>query len=104
MQRRGGAPYTIILLYSFHRKILGVTRSNWGTRNDKIIVRIDTYITDVHKGKVRSDIDYNVIIDGEFRAMRGVYYLCDGDYDKWNCMMNPMKHTSGYIASNASED
>jgi hypothetical protein len=77
-----------------HRKILGVTRSNWGTRNDKTIVRVDTYITDVHKGKVNSEIDYNVLVDGGFKKMRGVYYLCDGGYHKWTCMMNPMKHTS----------
>ena len=77
-----------------HRKILGVTRSNWGTRNDKTIVRIDTYITDVHKGKVHSEIAYDVIVDEEYQKMYGVYYLCDGGYHKWNCMMNPMKHTS----------
>ena len=28
-----------------HRRILGVTRSNYGTRNDKTIVRLDSYIT-----------------------------------------------------------
>ena len=77
-----------------HRKILGVTRSNWGTRNDKTIVRVDTYITDVHTGKVNSDIEYEVFIDGALTRMKGVYYLCDGGYHKWNCMMNPMKHTS----------
>ena len=31
-----------------HRRILGVTRSNYGTRNDKTIVRLDTNIMDVH--------------------------------------------------------
>lgn len=77
-----------------HRKILGVTRSNWGTRNDKTIVRVDTYITDVHTGKVNSDIEYEVFIDGALTRMKGVYYLCDGGYHKWNCMMNPIKHTS----------
>ena len=69
-------------------------RSNWGTRNDKTIVRVDTYITDVHTGKVNSDIEYEVFIDGALTRMKGVYYLCDGGYHKWNCMMNPMKHTS----------
>jgi hypothetical protein len=54
--------------------------SNWGTRNHKTIVRIDTYITDVHKGKVHSETDYDVIVDGEFQKMKGVYYLCDGGY------------------------
>ena len=26
--------------------------------------------------------------------MKGVYYICDGGYHKWTCMINPMKHTS----------
>jgi Plant transposon protein len=77
-----------------HRKILGVTRSNWGTRNDKTIIRVDTYITDVHTGKVNSNIEYDVFIDGALTKKKGVYYLCDGGYHKWHCMMNPLKHTS----------
>jgi hypothetical protein len=35
-----------------HRRILGVTRSNYGCRNDKTIVRLDKYITDVRNEKV----------------------------------------------------
>ena len=26
--------------------------------------------------------------------MKGAYYICDGGYHKWTCMINPMKHTS----------
>jgi Plant transposon protein len=71
-----------------HRRILGVTRSNYGTRNDKTIVRLDTYITDVH------DVEFEVFVEGTLVKKTGVYYLCDGGYHKWTCMINPMKHTS----------
>ena len=77
-----------------HRRILGVTRSNYGTRNDKTIVRLDTYIMDVHLKKVNQDVEFDVFVDGSLVKRKGVYYLCDGGYHKWTCMINPMKHTS----------
>ena len=77
-----------------HRRILGVTRSNYGTRNDKTIVRLDTYITDVHYKRVNQDVEFEVFIDGVLVKRTGVCYLCDGGYHKWCCMVNPMKHTS----------
>jgi hypothetical protein len=77
-----------------HRRILGITRSNYGTRNDKTIVRLDRYITDVHYRLVNQDVEFDVFIDGNLVRRTGVYYLCDGGYHKWSCMINPMKHTS----------
>lgn len=77
-----------------HRRILGVTRPNCGTRNDKTIVRLDTYIMDVHLKKVNQDIEFDVFVEGALLKRKGVYYLCDGGYHKWPCVINPMKHTS----------
>jgi hypothetical protein len=77
-----------------HRRILGVTRSNYGTRNDKTIVRLDSYIMDVHNKKVNEDVEFEVFVDDALVKKTGVYYLCDGGYHKWTCMINPMKHTS----------
>ena len=77
-----------------HRRILGVTRSNYGTRNDKTIVRLDNYITDVRNGIVHGDTEYDIFIEGRQVKTKGVYYLCDGGYHKWTCMIPPIKHTS----------
>lgn len=76
-----------------HRRILGSTASFFGARNDKTIVRHDRYITDVKYKLVNDDISFNVFIDGVLTPQRGVYYICDGGYHKWTCMMNPLKHT-----------
>jgi hypothetical protein len=75
-------------------RILGVMGSNYGTRNDKTIVHRDAYITDVHDGIEKKDLEYELYVDGVLTIQKGVYYLCDGGYHNWGCMMNPMKHTS----------
>ena len=76
-----------------HHRILASTSSYWGAKNDRTIVRGDTYITDVREKKVHENIEYNVFMDGVLKPMKGVYYICDGGYHKWTCMINPMKHT-----------
>jgi hypothetical protein len=77
-----------------HHRILASTTSYWGAKNDKTIVRGDTYITDVREKKVHDDVEFNVYVNGVLKPMKGVYYICDGGYHKWTCMINPMKHTS----------
>ena len=76
-----------------HRRILGATSSFYGARNDKTIVRHDTYITDVKNKKVHEEIQYNIFINGISKSVKGVYYICDGGYHRWSCMINPIKHT-----------
>ena len=77
-----------------HRRILGSTSSYWGAKNDKTIVRGDTYITDVKFKRVHADTHFDIFVNGSIKSVTGVYYLCDGGYHKWTCMMNPLKHTS----------
>ena len=57
-------------------------------------MRLDTYITDVHYKRVDHDVEFEVFVEGTLVKKKGVYYLCDGGYHKWTCMINPMKHTS----------
>ena len=77
-----------------NRRILSVSASNYGTRNDKTLVRLDDYIMDVKNKKEYADVEYTVWVGGERVTRRGVWFLCDGGYHKWCCMINPMKHTS----------
>jgi hypothetical protein len=55
-------------------------------------VRLDTYITDVHYKRINRDVEFDVFIDGTLVTKTGVYYLCDGGYHKWTCMMNLVTH------------
>ena len=82
-----------------HRRILGSTSSFYGARNDKTIVRHDTYITDVRIKKVHEEVEYDMFINGVLKRVKGVYYLCDGGYHRWSCMINPIKHTISLFCS-----
>lgn len=77
-----------------HRRILGMTSSNFGIRNDKFIVRLDTYITNARNQLVHSDTEFEVFMGEGLSKTTGVYYSCVGGYHKWTCMMKPMKQTS----------
>ena len=44
--------------------------------------------------KVHEDVSFNVYVNGVLKPIKGVYYIRDGGYHKWTCMINPMKHTS----------
>ena len=77
-----------------HRKILGATASFFGARNDKTIVRHDKYITDVKYKLVHEEITFDVFINGVLTPQTGVYFICDGGYHRWSCMINPLKHTA----------
>ena len=76
------------------RKILGVTPSNFGARNDKTIVRLDTYITEVRNELINQGIEFELFVIEDKVRMKGVYYLCDGGYHRWTCMIPPFRHTS----------
>ena len=76
-----------------HRRILGSTSSFYGGRNDKTILRHDAYITDVRNKKVHEEVEYKIFVKGVLTTVKGVYYICDGGYHRWSCMINPIKHT-----------
>ena len=46
------------------------------------------------KKRIIHDLEFEVFVDGTLVKKSGVYYLCDGSYRKWACIINPMKHTS----------
>ena len=80
------------------RRILSISPSNFGTRNDKTLVGLDSYIMAIKECLVNTDVSYEVWkSDNTLETMTGVWLLCDGGYHKWLCMMNPMKHASSRL-------
>ena len=74
-----------------NRRVLGMTRSFYGTINDKTIVKSDSYVQDVKDGAVYGDVKYKITMaDGRVVEKTGVYFLCDGGYHRWTCLMSPV--------------
>jgi Plant transposon protein len=80
--RQGRIPFTSIV--DHHRRMLAATSSFYGAQNDKMIVRHDTYITDVKNKKVHENVEYTIFINKVPTTVKGVYHICD---------VNPVKHT-----------
>ena len=76
------------------RRIMSVTPSNFGTRNDKTLVRLDSYIMAIKDDLLNTDVSFNVWkSENSLLSENGVWLLYDDRYHKWMCMMNPMKRT-----------
>lgn len=79
---------------SHTKRILSVSQFFWGATNDKSIARMDEAI-----GELRSSNSFLGNVkwasfdrSGEIRKHRGAYFICDGGYHNWKCLMPPFKH------------
>ena len=79
---------------SHTRRILSVSQFFWGATNDKSIARMDEGI-----GKLRAADSFFAKVKwssfdeiGNCIGNQGAYYICDGGYHDWECMMAPFKY------------
>ena len=64
-----------------NKRVLGMTRSFYGTINDKTIVKSDSYVQDVKDGICYGEVKYKITMaNGGVVEKTGVYFLCDGGY------------------------
>ena len=79
---------------SHTRKILAVSNVFYGCFNDKSISRRDLAIVVVRDKNTFLDSHiwtcYN--IRGDVKENKGLYFICDGGYHAWPCMIPPYKH------------
>jgi hypothetical protein len=77
------------------KKIIAATQGHPGTRNDKTIVKYDSFVTSIHDGKLYADVEYTLKTkDGVDIVEKGLYLIVDGGYHKWRCLQCPFKHSS----------
>jgi hypothetical protein len=90
---------------SHTRRVMGIAPIQYGTRNDKHIVRIDQTVKmirfDWYKEVQWSSFD----IHGRERISRGAYFICDGGYLRWPTLICPYAGDSvhgrkGYFNTN----
>jgi len=65
-----------------------------GARNDKTIVKVDTFPVDLHKGNhwLRSQMWFCQASNGSVVRFRGCYLICDGGYLRWPSLICPCPH------------
>ncbi|KAL7526183.1 hypothetical protein ACHAWF_001665 [Thalassiosira exigua] len=74
------------------RKIFAIGSAQFGTRNDKHIVKLDHNVSRIRTGwynKVRWQFTDG---EGEKQTDCGVYLICDGGYLQWPELICPFKH------------
>jgi len=90
---------------NFERRILGVSRAQYGTRNDKSIVRRDHNVAAVRTGWYSSVEWEYFTLHGEVSTDVGYYLICDNGYLRWPTSICPYTHADktsmeGYFSTN----
>ena len=77
------------------RLIQSATRGHGGARNDKTIVRFDSWIHALKTDPQYTTYKYQLYrSDGTIRLLMGLYQLVDGGYHLWRVLQCPLKHTA----------
>ena len=72
-----------------HRRIMGISSVQFGTRNDKHIVKLDKAVKHVRDGWYNT-ITWNFYdSEGQLKTAIGVYLICDGGYLRWPILVCP---------------
>ncbi len=77
------------------RKIFYCSCGFMGSKNDKHISTLDSFISSVKDLELYNSFEWHVDVDeSSTETRRGVFLLCDGGYHKWPHMICGLKHTS----------
>lgn len=77
------------VITGYDRQILGVSAVQFGTRNDKHIVKIDENVTRIRDGWY-SDVEWAYLnAHGVRLTTKGIYLICDGGYLRWPTLICP---------------
>ena len=90
---------------NFNRRILGVSRAQYGTRNDKSIVKRDHNVYKIRCGWYANVEWEHFTLDGDVVTDVGVYLICDNGYLRWPTSICPFMHADkttmeGYFSTN----
>ena len=89
----------------FDREIFAVDTAQFGTRNDKHIVKNDKCVKKIRE-EWYSRVTWKYFDkDGNECEAKGVYFICDGGYLRWPTLISPFKHADksslhGYFSTN----
>ena len=76
------------------RKILFCSPGFMGTKNDKHISKLDSFITAVKELEIYRDFEWTMdVSETSTEERKGVFLICDGGYHKWRHMICGLKVT-----------
>jgi len=105
---KGKAGYPTIgfeCITNFRRRIIGIFGPQFGTRNDKEIVKVDSNVHLIRTGWYK-DVRWSYYNEhGDLLYDRGVYFICDNGYLRWPSSICPYERDDsntleGYFSTN----
>jgi hypothetical protein len=105
---KGKAGYPTIgfeCITNYRRRILGIFGPQFGTRNDKEIVKVDSNVHLIRTGWYK-DVRWSYYnMHGHVMYDRGVYFICDNGYLRWPTSICPYERADsssleGYFSTN----
>lgn len=90
---------------NYNRRIIGIFGPQFGSRNDKEIVKVDPNVHAIRTGWFK-DVKWNYYTaDGRIGEDKGVYLICDNGYHRWPTSICPYERADnttieGYFSTN----
>ena len=76
-------------------RFISVTKSFYGSNNDKTICKYDKLTMDIHTKQLFQNDEFKLFTsDGEEVLHLGYYLICDGGFMRWRCLMTGYKYYS----------
>jgi hypothetical protein len=89
----------------YNRRVIGIYGPQFGTRNDKEIVKVDPNVHHIRTGWFK-DVSWRYYTsEGRVQKERGAYLICDNGYHRWPISISPYASADcasveGYFSTN----
>ena len=89
----------------FNRRVIGIFGPQFGTRNDKEIVKVDPNVHRIRTGWFKDVLWSYYTSAGRIEKERGAYLICDNGYHRWPISISPYANADcasleGYFSTN----
>jgi hypothetical protein len=90
---------------AYNRRVIGIYGPQFGTRNDKEIVKVDPNAYRIRHGWYKDVLWKYYTYDGRVEKERGAYLICDNGYHRWPNSIPPYANADsasleGYFSTN----
>jgi Plant transposon protein len=99
---------TYNITVNHRRQILHTTKGHPSRWNDKTLAHFDEFIKNIKEEKILNDFQFSLMersVDGGIihTDYNGCWLMCDNGYQKWSCLMSPIKDSFSFKEKRWSE-